>query len=58
MHMHCANNQAAYLDACTQQSLGKLCGIVQGGTGVSGAVQQQDWRHEVRIAGSMHHVGG
>ena len=31
---------------------------MQGGAAVSGAMQKQDWRHEVRITSSMHHIGG
>ena len=58
MYIHCARSEAHYLDARTQQSLGKLCGIVQGGACVSGAVQQQHRWHKMGIARSMHHIGG
>lgn len=49
---------AVYLDARSLQGLGKLCCIMQRCAGVPGAMQQQHWRHEVRIAGPVHHVGG
>lgn len=58
MHIHCVKSAAHHLDARTQQSLGKLCGIVQGGACISGAVQQQHRWHEMGIARSMHHIGG
>lgn len=57
VHVYHLDLQVCYLNAGSQQSFGKLCGIVQRGTSVSGAMQQQHWRHEVSVAGPMHHIG-
>ena len=54
----CDQGKEADLDAGPMQSLVELLGIVQRGTGVFGAMQQQHWWHQVSILGAVNNVCG